>query len=106
MSDTIPLPRAAALHMRDVLRGVVNASDDVCGEEKCRGCAPVRVMREALAALDAALAEPDATREPATDFEIVIAGDEHAQDPEYLLDFRDGWRAAERHHGITKENMK
>jgi hypothetical protein len=42
------------------LRGIVNASDDDCGEEKCRECAPVRVMREALATLDAALAEPDA----------------------------------------------
>jgi hypothetical protein len=55
----------------------------------------------ALAALDAALAEPDAKREPATAAEIVKAGGECAVvDDEYLLDFRDGWRAAERHHGI------
>lgn len=103
MTDTITLPRAVGLHIRNSLRGIVNASDDDCGEEKCRECAPVRVMREALAALDAALAEPDAKREPATDSEIVKAGDESARDPEYLLDFRDGFRAAERFHGITKE---
>ncbi len=59
MSD-ITLPRAVGLHIRNSLRGIVNASDDDCGEEKCRECAPVRVMREALAALAAALAEPDA----------------------------------------------
>jgi len=52
-----------------------------------------------------ALAEPDATREPATAAEIVKAGGECAVvDDEYLLDFRDGWRAAERFHGIRKED--
>ncbi len=56
----ITLPRAVGLHIRNSLRGIVNASDDDCGEEKCRECAPVRVVRKALAALDAALAEPDA----------------------------------------------
>ncbi len=56
MSD-ITLPRAVGLHIRNSLRGIVNASDDDCGEEKCRECAPVRVVRKALAALDAALAE-------------------------------------------------
>lgn len=64
MSDTITLPRAVALYMRDVLRGIINASDDDCGEEKCDDCAPVRVMRETMAVLEAALAEPDAEREP------------------------------------------
>ena len=44
-----------------------------------------------------------ATREPATVEQIVKAGGECAVvDEEYLLDFRDGWRAAERFHGITK----
>ncbi len=57
----ITLPRAVGLHIRNSLRGIVNASDDDCGEEKCRECAPVRVMREALAALAAALAEPEPT---------------------------------------------
>jgi hypothetical protein len=83
-----------------------------------------RELDAALAALDAALAggsemspigddcrqvapEPDAKREPATNKEI---------DAEWLKikpvlypmyglgDFRDGFRAAERHHGITKED--
>jgi hypothetical protein len=57
MTDNITLPRAVGLHIRNSLRGIVNASDDDCGEEKCRDCAPVRVVRKALAALDAALAE-------------------------------------------------
>jgi len=59
VTDTITLPHAAALHMRDALRGIVDAADDDCGEEGCRDCAPVRVMRAALAALAAALAEPE-----------------------------------------------
>ncbi len=58
----ITLPRAVGLHIRNSLRGIVNASDDDCGEEKCRECAPVRVMRKALATLDAALAEPKKER--------------------------------------------
>jgi hypothetical protein len=57
MTDNITLPRVVGLHIRNSLRGIVNASDDDCGEEKCRECAPVRVVRKALAALDAALAE-------------------------------------------------
>ncbi len=53
----------------------------------------------------ATLAEPHAKREPATDEQIVKAGGECAVvDNEYLLDFRDGFRAAERFHGIGKED--
>jgi hypothetical protein len=49
--------------------------------------------------------KPDAKREPATDEQIVKAGGECAVvDNEYLLDFRDGFRAAERFHGIMKED--
>ena len=162
----ITLPRAVGLHIRNSLRGIVNASDDDCGEEKCRDCAPVRVMREALAALDAALAEPErhvslvcpqcnwtlqepepdakpepvhpgyvigshwletaysriaageaedavlaevlgargwAKREPATPRQIAEAHGEMVGGP-WLLDFKRVWRAAERHHGITKED--
>ena len=62
MTDNITLPRDVGLHIRNSLRGIVNASDDDCGEEKCRECAPVRVVREALVALDAALAEPKKER--------------------------------------------
>jgi len=49
--------------------------------------------------------KPHAKREPATDEQIVKAGGECAVvDNEYLLDFRDGFRAAERFHGIKKED--
>jgi len=55
----------------------------------------------ALAALDAALAEPDAKREPATDVQVTelckakgIAGKWSC------LDYHTGWRDAERFHGI------
>ncbi len=104
MSD-ITLPRAVGLHIRNSLRGIVNASDDDCGEEKCRECAPVRVMREALAALDAALAEPepDATREPATDEQVTEAYISPDIDGRWR-DFELGFRAAERFHAITKED--
>lgn len=54
-----------------------------------------------IAILDAALAEPEQKPEPATNEQIVKAGGECAVvDDEYLLDFRDGFRAAERFHGI------
>jgi hypothetical protein len=85
MTDHITLRRADAEQIRAAL---------VSGKK----------LFAALAALDAALAEPDATREPATDAEIVNTAADCAQDPEYLLDFNDGWRAAERFHGITKED--
>jgi hypothetical protein len=105
MTDTITLPRAVGLNIRNSLRGIVNASDDDCGEEKCRECAPVRVMREALAALDAALAEPPAKRKPATDEQVIEA---YAESTGNLLSrweyFHKGWREAERFHGITKED--
>jgi hypothetical protein len=139
MTDNITLPRAVGLNIRNSLRGIVNASDDDCGEEKCRDCAPVRVMRKALAALDAALAEPVhpgyvigshwletaysriaageaeadvlaevlgergwAKREPATEKQVAevfkLSG------AVYWGHYRDGWRAAERFHGIRKED--
>jgi hypothetical protein len=148
--SNITLPRAVGLHIRNSLRGIVNASDDDCGEEKCRDCAPVRVMREALAALEAALeAQEDeallnepvamrydgdgygylyidsgsgsdwqrrhkdseplytappaaATREPATR-EQALAQFGRGTKNEWW-EFRDGWQAAERFHGITKED--
>jgi hypothetical protein len=147
VSDNITLPRAVGLHIRNSLRGIVNASDDDCGEEKCRDCAPVRVMREALAALDAALAEPDAKPEPVhpgyiigshwleTAYSRIAAGEAEADvlaevlgargwvkpepateaelsaaltanhiPPGWWFIFNKGFRAAERFHGITKED--
>jgi len=109
MTDNITLPRAAE-QVRKALELALEsqfAPDDVECEHGMhyRDCSNnVCVMRDckaALAALDAALAEPPATREPATDEQIVKAGGECAVvDNEYLLDFRDGFRAAEKFHGI------
>ncbi len=85
--SNITLPRAVVEQVREALLYFDNWWDDQADT--------------ALAALDAALAEPDAKPEPATDEQIVKAGGECAVvDNEYLLDFRDGFRAAERFHGI------
>lgn len=65
MTDTITLPRAVGEQMRDVLRGVVNASDDDCGDPKCDDCNAVRPVRETLAVIDAALKEPEPITEDA-----------------------------------------
>ncbi len=90
MSD-ITLPRAVGLNIRNSLRGIVNASDDDCGEEKCRECAPVRVVRKALAALDAALAEPEQKPEPDALRRWVNANDDAPE-----TEFQRGYDAARR----------
>jgi hypothetical protein len=51
----------------------------------------------------AALAEPDATREPATDEQAAAAYDGKRGTRQWV-DFRDGWLHAERFHGIRKED--
>jgi hypothetical protein len=45
--------------------------------------------------------KPDAKREPATDEQVAEADESH--EPSWL-DYRDGWRDAERFHGIRKED--
>ena len=62
MSEIITLPRSAALHMRDDLRGRIAVADDDCGEEGCPDCASVRAMRETLTVIEKALNQPK--REP------------------------------------------
>jgi hypothetical protein len=89
MTDNITLPRAVVEQVREALLYFDNWWDDQADT--------------ALAALDAALAEPDAKREPATVEQI---------DEEYIRpvidarwhDFELGFRAAERFHGIRKED--
>jgi hypothetical protein len=54
-------------------------------------------VKAASTALDSALAEPPAKPEPATDEQVTEADESH--EPSWL-DYRDGWRAAERWHGI------
>jgi hypothetical protein len=80
----ITLRRAAALQIREAL-------------------ASGKKLFAALAALDAALAEPDAKREPAT-VEQVIAASAPWWSSSPSVDFFSGFRAAERHYGITKED--
>ena len=92
MTDNITLRRAVALQIRDVLL------------VWSRFALPAD--KAALAALDAALAEPDATREPATDAEMSAAMTATDIPPGWWFVFQRGFRAAERHHGIRKENGK
>ena len=81
MSDNITLPRADAEQIRDAL-------------------ASGKRLYAALAALDAALAEPDAKREPATDEQAEAMMPQPVPSLAVLDGFRMGWHAAERFHGI------
>jgi len=95
--------REALSWISDCYRG----DDDEVGE--CASChersydphSPDCRKQNAIAAIDAALAEPDAKREPATEKQVAevfkLSG------AVYWGHYRDGWRAAERFHGITKE---
>ena len=108
MTDHITLPRAVIKQMRVALEessmrffllaaycdASVNGVKPSIGHEKAK---------VALAALDAALAEPDATREPAT-VEQVIAAHGPSWGPSATADFFTGFRAAERFHEIGKED--
>jgi hypothetical protein len=90
MTDTITLPRALIEMLRDSL-------------DYARRFNGASVSAE-LAALDAALAEPDTKREPATEKQVAevfkLSG------AVYWGHYRNGWRDAERFHGITKEDGK
>jgi hypothetical protein len=100
VSDTITLPRAVVEEVRSAIRVFYN---------KYSAEAAHKNAGRALAALDAALAEPeptvkdsltvDATREPATDGQIFDAYQSAPEDNFYW-----GWDAAERFHGIRKED--
>ncbi len=61
MSEKITVPRAVAEQMRDELYSLVREADADCCELNCEECEPIRPIRAAVAALDAALA--DASRE-------------------------------------------
>ncbi len=82
--SNITLPRAEAEQIRDALAS---------GEK----------LFAALAALDAALAEPDAKRKPATMKQIISAHRTTIGAP-WLDEFDRAWKAAERFHGIKKED--
>ena len=89
MTDNITLPRAVGKTIRKAL---AHWEQYLLPNEQA-----------ALAALDAALAEPDAKREPATDEQAAAAYDGKRGTRQWV-DFRDGWLHAERFHGIRKED--
>jgi hypothetical protein len=94
MTDTITLRRAEAERGRTALRLARKFVGPTLSDE----------LSIFLAALDAALAEPPAKREPATEKQVAevfkLSG------AVYWGHYRNGWREAERFHGITKEDGK
>jgi hypothetical protein len=85
MTDNITLPRAVVEQVREALLSFDNWWDDEADT--------------ALAALDAALAEPEQKPEPATREQIAEAYIKPDIDGRWR-DFELGFRAAERFHGI------
>jgi hypothetical protein len=88
MTDNITLRRAAE-YARVAL-------DRLLYCEKSCNC----FGRDAITALDAALAEPDAKREPATREQVAEAYKANYDNGWFSLIFFDAWRDAERFHGI------
>jgi hypothetical protein len=84
MSDNITLRRAEAEQIRDAL-------------------ASGKMLYGALATLAAALAEPDAKREPATREQVAEAYKASESDGGNVI-YCEAWRDAERFHGIAKED--
>jgi hypothetical protein len=145
MTDNITLPRAVVEEVRSAIRGFYNKySDEAVHEDAGRAIAALdaalaeppakpepytlaelfaqfaakqRPLDADMAAIinanldslyitdepAAALAEPDATREPATDEQAAAAYDGKRGTRQWV-DFRDGWLHAERFHGIRKED--
>ena len=107
MSATITIPRGFAEQVRNAL---YRAKEFTLHQALHFVLVTALKEPDAIAiaqAVDAALAEPDVKRKPATAAEIVRAAGECALvDDEYLLDFRDGFRAAERHHGIRAREQQ
>jgi hypothetical protein len=92
VSDNITLPRAVVWRLHAAFRDA---------DKTIRPSGEKSDYSAEIAALDAALAEPDAKREPATHGEISEKFYNAGSDRYYRqADYRLGWRAAERHHGI------
>jgi hypothetical protein len=98
MTDNITLRRAAE-QARSAIRVFYNKYSAEAAHEDA-GCA--------IAALDAALAEPPAKPEPATVEQMFAAYNAQASGPQKstIAFYCDGWQAAERFHNITKEDGK
>jgi hypothetical protein len=98
VTDNITLPRAAVEQVREALEAMQSYA---AAERK-----GLRICDEAVITITAALAEPPATREPATGEQMFAAYNAQASDPQKstIAFYCDGWRDAERFHGITKED--
>jgi hypothetical protein len=95
MTDNITLPRAVVWRLHAAFRDA---------DKTIRPSGEKSDYSAEIAALDAALAEPDAKREPATEKQVAevfkLSG------AVYWGHYRNGWREAERFHGIRKEDGK
>jgi hypothetical protein len=120
----ITLPRAVALQIRDVLlvwsrfalpadKAALAALDAALAEpkkERAETGIPARGVGVGSGETDPSRGEayptpqPDAKREPATHEQAAAAYD-GKKGTQRWVDFRDGWQAAERFHGIRKEDM-
>jgi hypothetical protein len=94
MTDNITLPRAVVEKLVERLYARLKRIDcELWGDDL-----------DALDAAAAALAEPPAKREPATEKQV---GDAHGQrGRNFYGELKEIWSAAERHHGIRKEDGK
>jgi hypothetical protein len=99
----ITLPRAVAEQMRDELYSLVRETDSDCEYLNCKECEPIRPIWDVIVVFDAALAEPEQKPEPATDEQVTEAYISPDIDGRWR-DFELGFRAAERFHGIRKED--
>jgi hypothetical protein len=99
MTDNITLRRAVGDEVRDLLCHADFTHFHFAAKRR------EMLLRAAtaLAALDAALAEPDAKRKPATMKQIITAHGTTIGAP-WFEDFARAWKAAERFHGIRKED--
>ena len=95
MSDNITLPRAVGKLVQDLIDHAYND-----GVEELEH--PSEQTTEALNALFAALAEPPATREPAT-MQQIVATHRTTYGAPWLDEFDRAWKAAERFHGIGED---
>jgi len=104
-------PPAASIEWYDIMDALRAALDAALAEpekERAEVAAPARNgVASSMEEIDILTpevyrtTEPPAKPEPATDEQVVEADENH--EPSWI-DYRDGWRAAERWHGITKED--
>ena len=100
MTDDITLPRAVS--DRDAMKLALRALDTLSAYTLVSH--EGSIYAQARKTLRAALAEPPATREPATDEQVAEAYKASYDNGWFWRIFCDAWREAERFHGIGKED--